>query len=170
MFHNKVFIALGTNIGNWKNNFNQSFFQLNKIGHITNFGSVYLSKPYGFKDQDFFYNTAIELTTILKPIQLLEKIKIIEKIIQKNKLIVNGPRRIDLDIIFFNKIIIRRKFISIPHPRAHLRDFVLYPISDMQPFFIHPSEKKTIRELINSLKENYILKKINRQKDSVLIY
>ena len=85
MFHNKVFIALGTNIGNWKNNFNQSFFQLNTIGHITNFGSVYLSKPYGFKDQDFFYNTAIELNTTLKPIQLLEKIKIIEKTIQKKQ-------------------------------------------------------------------------------------
>ena len=62
---NKVFIALGTNIGNWKNNLNQSFIQLNKIGHITNSGSVYLSNPYGFKDQDYFYNTAIELTTTL---------------------------------------------------------------------------------------------------------
>ena len=63
---NKVFIALGTNIGNWKNNFNQSFIQINKIGHITNFGSVYLSNPYGFKDQNFFYNTAIELNNNIK--------------------------------------------------------------------------------------------------------
>ena len=76
---NKVFIALGTNIGNWKNNFNQSFIQLNKIGHITNFGSVYLSKPYGFKDQNFFYNTAIELTTKLDIMKLMEELKIIEK-------------------------------------------------------------------------------------------
>jgi len=167
---NKIFIALGTNIGNWKNNFNQSFIQLNKIGHITNFGSVYLSKPYGFKDQNFFYNTAIELTTTLSIMKLMEEIKIIEKRIQKNKLFTNGPRRIDLDVIFFNKMMIEKKSVSIPHPRAHLRDFVLYPIYDMDPFFIHPTEKKTIKELINNLKENYIFKKINRQKDSVLIY
>ena len=167
---NKIFIALGTNIGNWKNNFNQSFIQLNKIGHITNFGSVYLSKPYGFKDQNFFYNTAIELTTKLEIMQLMEKLKIIEKKIHKNKTFINGPRRIDLDIIFFNKIMIKKKSVSIPHPRAHLRDFVLYPIYDMNPFFMHPKEKKTIKELIDNLEENYIYKKINRQKDSVLIY
>ena len=82
---NKVFIALGTNIGNWKNNLNQSFIQLNKIVHITNSGSVYLSNPYGFKDQDYFYNTAIELTTILSVIKLMAKLKIIEKKIQKQK-------------------------------------------------------------------------------------
>ena len=167
---NKAFIALGTNVGNWKNNFNQSFIQINQIGYITNFGSVYLSDPYGFKDQNFFYNTAIELTTRLGVMQLMERLKIIEKKIQKNKLFINGPRRIDLDIIFFNNIIMKNKSALIPHPRAHLRDFVLYPIYDMNPFFMHPLEKKTIKELINNLEENYIFKKINRQKDSVLIY
>ena len=170
MSPNKAFIALGTNIGNWKNNFNQSFIQINKIGHITNFGSVYLSNPYGFKDQNLFYNTAIELTTTLGAVKLMEELKIIEKKIHKNKLFANGPRRIDLDIIFYNKMIINNKFVSIPHPRGHLRDFVLCPIYDMNPFFIHPSEKKTIKELINNLEKNYIFKKVNRQKDSVLIY
>ena len=167
---NKVFIALGTNIGNWKNNFNQSFIQISKIGHIKNFGSVYLSNPYGFKDQNFFYNTAIELTTTLGVMKLMEELKIIEKKIHKNKLFANGPRLIDLDIIFYNKMIINNKSVSIPHPRAHLRDFVLCPIYDMNPFFTHPLEKKTIKELINNLEENYIFKKVNRQKDSVLIY
>ena len=170
MFHNKVFIALGTNIGNWKNNFNQSFIQLNRIGHISNFGSIYLSKPNGFQDQNFFYNTAIELTTNLNVIKLMTKLKIIEKNIQKNKFFTNGPRRIDLDIIFYNKMIIRNKSVIIPHPRAHFRDFVLSPIHDMAPFFIHPCEKKTIKKLINDLKEIYIIKKLSRRKDSVLIY
>ena len=101
---------------------------------------------------------------------LLADINQIEKKIQKNKLFVNGPRRIDLDIIFFNKIIIKKNLVLIPHPRAHLRDFVLYPIYDMSPFFRHPLEKKTIKELIYNLKENYIFKKINRRKDSGLIY
>ena len=88
---NKVFIALGTNVGNWKNNFNQSFIQINKIGHITKFGSVYLSNPYKFKDQDFFYNTAIELTTTLGVMKLMEKLKIIEKKIQNVSLKIEKP-------------------------------------------------------------------------------
>ena len=61
MYHNKVIIALGSNIGNWKNNFNRSFVELNKIGFISDFGSIYLSRPYGFENQKFFYNTAIKL-------------------------------------------------------------------------------------------------------------
>ena len=60
---NKVYIALGTNIGNWKNNFNQSFILINKLGFIKKFSSFYLSNPYGYEDQNYFYNTAIELET-----------------------------------------------------------------------------------------------------------
>ena len=170
MFRNKVIIALGTNVGNWKNNFNQAFVQLNKLGYITNIASVYLSKPYGFKNQHFFYNTAIEFITSINPTKLFKNIQLIEKNIQKNKLFVNGPRRIDLDIIFYNKIILKKNYLIIPHPRAHLRDFVLYPIQDIDPFFVHPIRKKTIKALIRDLKESYIFKKIIRQKDSLLIY
>ena len=72
MFQNKVIIALGTNIGNWKNNFNQALIELNKIGFISNFGSIYYSKPFGFKNQSFFYNTAIEFITLANPIKLLK--------------------------------------------------------------------------------------------------
>ena len=102
---------------------------MNKIGHITNFGSVYLSNPYGFKDQNFFYNTAIELTTTLGAVKLMEELKKIEKKVHKNKLFTNGPRRIDLDIIFYNQDIINLTSpnLTIPHPHALTRDFVLIP-------------------------------------------
>ena len=98
---NKAFIALGTNVGNWKNNFNQSFIQINKIGYITNFGSVYLSNPYGFKDQNLFYNTAIELTTTLGAVKLMEELKIIEKKIHKNKLFSYEKNSISYFIFYF---------------------------------------------------------------------
>ena len=130
---------MGTNIGNWKNNFNQSFFLLNKLGYISGFSSVYLSKPQGYANQSFFYNTVIELKTAFSPNRLMEELKIIEKKIKKNKLFENGPRRIDLDLIFYNNIILKNNLLSIPHPRAHLRDFVLYPICEINPFYLHPS-------------------------------
>ena len=170
MYQNKIFIALGTNLGNWKNNFNQSFTQLDKLGDINQYSSIFLSKPYGYLEQNYFYNTAIELHTTLNPMQLFKKLQLIEKKIHKNKLFPNGPRRIDLDIIFFNKLLIKNNHLIVPHPRAHLRDFVLCPIEEMNPFFIHPKKKITIRELIKNLKEKYILKKIFSKRESVLIY
>ena len=170
MFQNKVYIALGTNLGNWKSNFNLSFIELGKLGFIKNFSSVYLSKPYGYKNQNLFYNTVIEFKTHFSPIKLIESLKLIEKKLKKNKIIKNGPRTIDLDIIFYNKIILTNHLITIPHPRAHIRDFVLYPIREMNPFYRHPSKKKTVKELINQLENKFILKKIKREKGNVLIF
>ncbi|PPR45416.1 MAG: Bifunctional folate synthesis protein [Alphaproteobacteria bacterium MarineAlpha5_Bin8] len=157
-------------MGNWKNNFNQSFFELNKLGIINNCSSIYLSKPYGFKNQNFFYNVAIELYTNINPNELIAKLQLIEKRLKKNKLISNGPRRIDLDIIYYNKFVIRKDSLIIPHPRAHLRDFVLYPICEIIPFYIHPIIKKTTKHLISQLKKKYIFKIIKKQKGSELIF
>ena len=81
---NKAYIALGTNIGNWKNNFNQSFKVINKLGIIKKFSSFYLSYPYGYKDQHNFYNTAINLETNLEPRKLFDELQFIEKKLQKN--------------------------------------------------------------------------------------
>ena len=96
MSQNKVIIALGTNVGNWKNNFNQAFININKLGHINNFSSIYVSKPYGYSNQNFFYNTAIELLTLIEPNELCKKLQLIEKKLKKEKLFKNGPRRINI--------------------------------------------------------------------------
>ena len=170
MYQNKVFIALGSNIGNWKNNFNQAFHELSKIGFINNFSSIFLSKPYGYTNQNLFYNTAIEFVTRCDPNTLLRNIQTIEKKMLKKKIFINGPRRIDLDIIFFNKIIMQKKYLTIPHPQAHLRDFVLLPMKEMNPFFVHPGKKKTINNLISNLTKKYIIKKFSYQRGSLLIY
>tara|TARA_B100000700_G_C14629695_1_gene662166 strand:- start:44 stop:556 length:513 start_codon:yes stop_codon:yes gene_type:complete len=170
VYQNKVYIVLGTNVGNWKNNFKQSLLLLNSLGTINNFSSIYLSRPYGYQYQKYFYNMAIELLTKKDPYKLINDLKLIEKKLKKNKIIKNGPRTIDIDIIFYNNLIFNKIFLTIPHPRAHLRDFVLYPICDICPFYIHPILKKTIKELKNNLKEKFIFKKINRQKENILIF
>ena len=170
VYQNKVYIVLGTNVGNWKNNFRQSLLQLSDLGTINNFSSVYLSRPYGYEYQNYFYNMAIELLTKKDPYKLINDLKLIERKLKKKKIIKNGPRTIDIDIIFYNNLIFNKIFLTIPHPRAHLRDFVLYPICDICPFYIHPILKKTIKELKNNLKEKFIFKKINRQKENILIF
>ena len=85
MLQNKVFLALGSNIGNWKINFNYCLVELNKIANLKAIGNIYVSKPYGYKYQNDFYNTALEIETKSNPIELINKIKLIEKKLYKNK-------------------------------------------------------------------------------------
>ncbi len=170
MYHNKVYIALGTNIGHWKNNFNQSVRLISQIGFIKKYSSIYFSLPYGYEKQNFFYNSALELETNLSPYHLLNELNRIEKILQKNKRIENGPRKIDLDIIFYNKLILKSKELTIPHYAAHLRDFVLLPLIEMDPFFIHPNKKETLITLYKNLEKKYVFKIKQRLKESLIIY
>ena len=80
---------------------------------------------------------------------------------KQNKKITNGPRKIDLDIIFFGRKVIINSQIKIPHPRAMDRDFVLKPICDFKPFYRHPLSKLTLKEALESLGSRYITKSID---------
>tara|TARA_Y100000814_G_scaffold138618_1_gene100450 strand:+ start:214 stop:714 length:501 start_codon:yes stop_codon:yes gene_type:complete len=154
-------IALGSNLGNSIYNLGCAIKELRKFGYISKIADVYISKPYGYKYQDNFYNTAVLLKTNKQPLELINIISQIEKKLKKNKRIINGPRNIDIDIIFYGK---NKYFFSnliIPHPRAKDRDFVLLPILDINPFIQHPTEKKSIKTLSAKLQKKYIIKKLS---------
>jgi len=170
VYLNKVFLALGSNVGNWKLNFNGCLSELQNIGELVSIGNIYISKPYGYKEQNNFYNTAIELHTTSSPIKLLNELKLIEKKLHKNKLIKNGPRRIDIDVIFFNSLKINHSSLVIPHPRALNRDFVIFPLCDIDPYFKHPVEKKTLKKLKEEIEDVYIEKKIKQPIDLFVIH
>ena len=167
---NKAYIALGTNIGNWKNNLNQAILSISKLGVITQLASVYLSHPFGYVQQHYFYNSALKLETTLSPYGLFDELQIIEKKLQKNKFFVNGPRKIDLDIIFFNKLILKSRKLTIPHYEAHLRDFVLLPLMEINPFYMHPLKKETISTIYKKLKDKYVFKIKRHRKESLIVY
>ena len=170
MFQNKVYIALGTNVGNWKNNFNQAIRLISKKGSITQLAAIYLSQPYGYEQQHYFYNSVLEIVTNLSPYDLFKELQIIEKKLQKNKLFVNGPRKIDLDIIFFNKLVLTSKKLIIPHYQVHLRDFVLLPLMEINPFYMHPLKKETISTIYKKLKDKYVFKIKRHRKESLIVY
>ena len=163
MYQTKVFIALGSNIGDKVFNIKQSIHEIKKYGQVVNYGDIYISKPYGFKNQQNFFNTAILFFTNLQPIELMKKLSLIEIKLKKNKKIENGPRKIDMDIIFYGKQNISNKKLIIPHPRAHLRDFVLRPIADIDSNFIHPTKKISIRNLISQQDENFTFRKLSNR-------
>ena len=161
MYPISVIIALGSNIVNYKINFQNAIESVSKFGQIKSVGQIYVSKPYGLKEQNNFYNTAIEILTTCQPMELMSKLQSIEKKLIKNKKIPNGPRKIDLDIIFFGSKIVKNFQIEIPHPKAMDRDFVLKPICDFKPFYRHPLSKLTLKEALESLGSHYIIKSLN---------
>ena len=161
MYPISVIIALGSNIGNFKINFHNAIELISKFGQIKSVGNIYVSKPYGLKEQNNFFNTAIEILTTCQPMELMLKLQNVEKKLIKNKKIPNGPRKIDLDIIFFGSKVVKNSQIQIPHPRAMDRDFVLKPISDFKPFYRHPLSKLTLKEGFESLGSRYIIKSLD---------
>ena len=161
MYPTNYYIALGTNVGNYVNNFSNAILELKKIGQVVKMANIYKSKPYGYLKQNFFYNTMVHLKSEILPIELINKIQLIERKLKKNKRIINGPRRIDLDIIFWDHKIIKIQELSIPHPRASERDFVLLPMQDIVQNFRHPVSKLTIKELILRLKNYYIIERLS---------
>ena len=161
MYPTNYYIALGTNVGNYINNFSNAILELKKIGQVVKMANIYKSKPYGYLKQNFFYNSMVCLKSEMLPNQLINKIQLAERKLQKNKRIINGPRKIDLDIIFSDQKVFKNNNLTIPHPRAQERDFVLYPLLDINPFFRHPVSKLTVKQLIEQLKDTYIVKKLS---------
>ena len=161
MYPTNYYIALGTNVGNYINNFTHAIVELKKIGKVIKMANIYKSKPYGYLKQNYFYNSMIHLKSEMLPIELINKIQLIEKKLKKNKRIINGPRKIDIDIIFWDYNIFNNKQLSIPHPRAAERDFVLFPLKDISPNFRDPVSKFTVKELIQRLKNHYIIEKLS---------
>ncbi|MDC1059869.1 2-amino-4-hydroxy-6-hydroxymethyldihydropteridine diphosphokinase [Alphaproteobacteria bacterium] len=161
MYPTNYYIALGTNVGNYINNFSNVILELKKIGQVVKMANIYKSKPYGYLKQNFFYNSMVCLKSEILPNQLINKIQLAERKLQKNKRIINGPRKIDLDIIFSDQKVFKNNNLIIPHPRAQERDFVLYPLRDINPFFRHPVSKLTVKQLIEQLKDTYIVKKLS---------
>ena len=161
MYPTNYYIALGTNVGNYINNFSHAIVELKKIGQVIKMANIYKSKPYGYLKQNFFYNSMVHLKSELLPTELMNKIQLIEKKLKKNKRIINGPRKIDLDIIFCGYKIFNNRKLSIPHPRVSERDFVLFPLQDIAPNFRDPVSKMTVKELIKELKNYYIVEKLS---------
>ena len=150
----QVYISVGSNLGDKEANINSALEKLKSDDRIRDFivSSFYQTKPYGYLEQDDFINAAISFQTLYSPDELLEVIQHIEKEGGRERTIHWGPRTIDLDIIFYDDLVTDDDFITLPHPRAHLREFVLEPINEIAPNKIHTLYRKRVFELLNEIK------------------
>lgn len=159
-----VFIGIGSNIENRIDNILRSIKYINKKKNIKikKISSFYLTEPEGEKMTKPFVNCAIEITTNLTPFKLLETLEDIEKKMGRKKKGTMEDRVIDLDILFYGtKKVISQK-LTIPHPKAHLRRFVLVPLSEIAPEFVHPLYRKKISILKDKLTDNSVIIKLGK--------
>ena len=146
-----LFLGLGGNVGNVPENFKIALEKIDKyIGRIMGKSSTYKTEPWGNKNQDFFLNQVVEVQSGLGPSDVLKRILEIERLLGRNRDKENqfAARTIDIDILFFGDEIIKRPNLIIPHPRLHLRNFVLTPLMEIAPEFLHPSFNRKIKDLI----------------------
>ena len=149
-----VYIGIGSNLGDKEKNIRKSIELLKEKCKVLKISHLYKTEPVGYKNQDWFLNCAVKAKTSLKPMELLLFLQSIEKQLKRVKTIKNGPRTIDLDILFYGDKIIKEKGLTVPHPRLHKRLFVLKPLNEMCPNFLHPLLKSSVRELFQSKERN----------------
>ena len=138
-------------------NCQQGIDRLLASGHasLVKTSRFYRTSPVDFLDQDWFVNAAVNVETILEPFELLANLQTIQQQAGRTKGGIRfGPRVLDLDIIFYDQLVMKTPTLEIPHPRMHKRHFVLQPICDIDPDIIHPLLNMPLKSLLNQLEDS----------------
>jgi len=151
----RTFISAGSNIGDKMGNIKKAIELLDSRDtiQVEKISKFYNTEPWGYTDQEEFLNCAFEIKTLLYPKELMGLLLTIEKELKRERTIKWGPRTLDLDIIFYDDFISDDEEVILPHPRMHQRQFVLKPLSDIAPYYVHPILKEYIIDLSSKLPE-----------------
>jgi 2-amino-4-hydroxy-6-hydroxymethyldihydropteridine diphosphokinase len=148
MKEHTVYLALGSNLGDRLANLKQAIDSLTPQMEVKAKSFVYETPPWGYEDQPKFLNQVIKAKTYLDPERLLKHLKRLEVALGRKESFPNGPRLIDMDILFYDDLVLNNPSLVIPHPRLHERGFVLLPLMDISPDLVHPINKKSVREMM----------------------
>ncbi|HEX2996125.1 MAG TPA: 2-amino-4-hydroxy-6-hydroxymethyldihydropteridine diphosphokinase [Anaerolineales bacterium] len=143
-----VYLALGSNLGDRLANLKEAIASLTPQMDVKAKSPVYETPPWGVTDQPKFLNQVIRVKTYLQPEPLLKHLKRLEVALGRKESIPNGPRLIDLDILFYDDLVMYSAALTIPHPRLQERAFVLVPLMELDPELVHPVNRKTVREML----------------------
>ncbi|MBE6312155.1 MAG: 2-amino-4-hydroxy-6-hydroxymethyldihydropteridine diphosphokinase [Bacteroidales bacterium] len=150
----KIYLGLGSNLGNKRLNILRAIEMINEeIGTVSVSSSFFESKPWHFSSDEMFINAVVEANTQLSPEELLDACKDIEKKMGRVKTKENEyeDRLIDLDILFYGNQTVNTERLTIPHETIEERDFVIIPMAEIAPDFVHPVLGKSIKALADSL-------------------
>ena len=161
-----VYLGIGTNLGDREGNLVRAIKLVEEhIGPVKRVSSVYETEPWGFQSENCFLNMAVEVETSLRPSGLLGRILMIESLLgrlRKGK--EYRSRIIDIDILFYDKQVMEKKVLFIPHPRIHERRFVLVPLSEIAGDLVHPVLGRSIRELLEECPDKSKVEKYKKNK------
>lgn len=146
-----VYIALGTNLGDRFQTLQKALAHLPPQVQVCACSAVYQTAPWGITDQPDFLNQVVRAETCLEPLELLRYLKRLEVQLGRRPAIRYGPRHIDLDILFYDDLILELPELVIPHPRLIERNFVLIPLADLAPDLVHPVLETTVAELLSRI-------------------
>jgi 2-amino-4-hydroxy-6-hydroxymethyldihydropteridine diphosphokinase len=151
-----AYISLGSNLGDKAGNIRGAISALTSTGDIrlVSQSRLFQTEPVDFAEQDWFMNAVIKVETRLAPLDLLKRLQAVQRDAGRTGDRVRfGPRVLDLDILLFNETVMDLPVLCIPHPRMHLRRFVLIPLCDIDPTVVHPVLKRDVRSLLKELSE-----------------
>ncbi|MBI5816458.1 MAG: 2-amino-4-hydroxy-6-hydroxymethyldihydropteridine diphosphokinase [Nitrospinae bacterium] len=151
----RVYLSIGSNMGDRLGNLRKAGESIEALPGVTleAAGRIYETAPLGGPEQEWFYNTAVAVETGAAPADLLRMTRKIEADMGRVRGVKWGPRVIDIDIIFYGNETVDTPELVIPHPMAAQRRFVLLPVADIDPGFVHPVLGKTVAALLESLPE-----------------
>jgi 2-amino-4-hydroxy-6-hydroxymethyldihydropteridine diphosphokinase len=158
---NKAYLLTGGNEGDRYLNLQQARTNIEHIcGRLIQASSLYETAPWGNSNQADYLNQVLVVETIMNPDELLASILFIEEKGGRIRTVRNAPRTIDIDILFYNQLVLDQPGLHIPHLRIADRRFVLEPLNEISPGLIHPVFGKSIRQLLQECKDELAVKKI----------
>lgn len=164
-----AYISLGSNLGDRLKALGDAISHMAPEIFPLAYSKIYETPPWGYEDQPPFLNQVVKVETNLSPFDLLNKLKDIENFLGRKPGFRYGPRLIDLDILFFDDLVLSSNTLTIPHPEIENRAFVLIPLVEIASSHIHPVNHKTIEELAIAIKTDtiHVFKENSQREDHV---